>query len=346
MILKSRFAAAGLSALFLLAPCMARAGDKALAESLFQEGRKLLDAGKPADACGKFAASQRQDPSPGTLINLGKCNEAQGKTATAWAAYKEAESLARNMNRAEQEKLASERASELEGKLSRLTVNAPPGEIPGLIVRRGGTTLSSESLGVAAPVDPGEVEVEASAPGHETWKGKVTVGKANDNASIAIPSLVESGAAAPALAPIDGAAPAPAASPTPAGGDVTADTGKSSPTLGYVLTGVGGAALVVGGVFGYLASQQASDAKDDPALCPDKKCSAKGRDEIDSAEGKALISTIGVGAGLAAVGVGVVLILTSGGSAASKARAAAPRQARFIPIVSPSGGGFALGGAF
>lgn len=322
------------------APTRAHAGDKALAESLFQEGRKLLEAGKPAEACAKFGASQKQDPSPGTLINLGKCNEAQGKTATAWAAYKEAESLARNMNRGEQEKLAAERAAELEPKLSRLTINGPPATIEGLVVKRAGATLSVDALGAAAPVDPGEIEVEASAPGYQAWKGKVTVAENGASASIDVPALVKAPEAS-AGAAAGGEAPAGAT----ASGDVRADTGGRSPTLGYVLTGVGGAFLVAGGVFGYLASKQASDAEDDPALCPDKQCTSKGRDEIDSAKGKALISTIGVGAGVAALGAGIVLIATSGGSS-EKTAARPARSARFVPVVSPRGGGIAFGGTF
>jgi hypothetical protein len=334
----------------LLAPAAAHAGDKALAEALFQEGRKLLDEGKYELACQKFEGSQRQDPSPGTLINLAKCNEGLGKTATAWANYKEAESLARNMSRSEQEQLARDRAGELEPVLSRLQIDPPPTAVDGLVVKRGGVAMSIDSLGVAAPVDPGQYDIEASAPGYETWKGKVTVGKEKDNAKIAIPDLVKS--AEPATAP---SAPptTPEAAPPATGtsqGSVTADSaGGSTKTIGWVLTGAGAVALLAGGYFGYAASKQASDAENDSTLCPNKQCSPAGRDEIDRAKNKALVSTIGVGVGVAALGAGILLVVMSPSNkeqAVSSAKHRSKPSARFTPFTDGRNSGVMLSGAF
>src|SRR5215510_5077923 len=66
------------------------ARDPATAEALFTEGRKAFDAGRFAEACQKFAESQRLDPGAGTLINLAACREKTGEIALAWAAWKEA----------------------------------------------------------------------------------------------------------------------------------------------------------------------------------------------------------------------------------------------------------------
>src|SRR6185295_11820463 len=69
--------------------------DPAGAEKLFTEARKLLEAGKYAEACQKLADSHQLDPAVGTLLNLAQCYTKLGKTATAWATYQEAAAAAK-----------------------------------------------------------------------------------------------------------------------------------------------------------------------------------------------------------------------------------------------------------
>src|SRR5690606_30041935 len=69
--------------------------DKATAESLFQEGKRLMEQGQIEEACPKFQASMDAEPSVGAMLNLARCHELTGKTATAWAEYTEAANLAR-----------------------------------------------------------------------------------------------------------------------------------------------------------------------------------------------------------------------------------------------------------
>jgi hypothetical protein len=312
----------------------ARAGDKAQAESLFREGKKLLAAGKLSEACAKFAASQEQDPAPGTLLNLGKCHEGLGKHATAWNEYKQAEALARDMGRAEQEALALERVKAVEPKLSRLRVNPPRPSPDGLVVKRDGERIAESSLGQAVPVDAGSFTIEASAPGYEVWRQQVEVGPDADQKSVQVP----------ALSPIrrTEAAPRPSAATSQ---DVAADTGSSSKrTIGWALIGVGGAAVVVGGVLGFMVIQQANDAEDDPSLCPNKTCTAEGRKEIDSAETKATISTIAVGVGFVAVGAGLYLLMTSGKPPTESTRTT--HRVKVVPTSLRSGAGLAVEGVF
>src|SRR6478735_9605838 len=75
----SRFARRlGVVATLLFASARAGAAsptDQAKAEALFDEGRRLLAAARFAEACPKFAESQRLDSALGTLLNLGDCYE-------------------------------------------------------------------------------------------------------------------------------------------------------------------------------------------------------------------------------------------------------------------------------
>src|SRR5579883_326916 len=67
----------------------ATAEDKATAEALFNEGKRLMNERKFGEACPKFLASQKLDPGVGTQLNLAVCYEANGQTASAWATFKE-----------------------------------------------------------------------------------------------------------------------------------------------------------------------------------------------------------------------------------------------------------------
>jgi hypothetical protein len=294
----------------------ASAGDKALAESLFEAGRELMKHGKVAQACPKFAESQRQDPSPGTLINLAQCHEALGQTASAWAEFKEASTLARSKGRDSQAEFADDAVRRLEPKLSKLVIESPPTSVPGLVVTRDGIEIGSASLGTALAVDPGEHLIEAKAPGYESFSTKVTLRPDGDARSVALPTLAAPPAKPTPMTPTLAASPATAqAAPAPRAEEPKPDTeaGGSNHTLAYVVGGVGIAGVGVGVVFGLLAKSQADAAEDDPELCPKKSCSPAGRSEIDAAETKALVSTVGFGVGVVGIGLGAYLLLSGSG---------------------------------
>ncbi|WP_437762026.1 hypothetical protein WMF27_01570 [Sorangium sp. So ce281] len=339
-------AAVVLGSAALFAPSGAAAqgagGDATLAQTLFEEGRRLMEAKSYAQACPKLAESQRLRPGTGTLLNLALCNEGLGRTATAWGQFKEALFASKKEGNAAREAFAQEHIDALEPRLSKIQLNAE--NTPGLLVRVDGGDIPAAALGTPIPIDPGAHEVEATASGYTVWSTTVQVGESADLKAIAIPKLLP---VAPTSKPAG-----PQAPPASGGAGVRSGGGGLQPA-GFVIGGAGVAVLGVGAVFGILAAGQASDAEKDETLCPEKRCTPEGRKEINAAETKALVSTIGVGVGVAALAAGAVLVLTSGPSRAEGASAAAARQgsparvhARIVPLIGPEGGGVGVLGAF
>ena len=170
-----------LAVLFLslaMAPAV-YAGDEAssgknLAQSLFEEGRRLMDAGRYAEACPRFADSERLEPGGGTVLNLALCYERLGKLALAYTTYNDALSQAIADRRRDREDYARERIAALAPRLPRITVRMA--ERPsGFEVRLDGTRVPDSALDTAMPVDPGRHTLDGAAPGRPPWQAVVTL---------------------------------------------------------------------------------------------------------------------------------------------------------------------------
>jgi hypothetical protein len=166
----------------------AHANQKAAAESLFQEGKRLMDQGDHEKACPKFQASLKAEPSVGAMLNLARCHELVGKTASAWAEYEDAAGMAARTGQSEREEGARERAARLLPLLSKLTINVsdPP---DGLEVTRGTEVVPAGSYGAAIAVDPGTYTIEARAPGRTPFSETVNVGPNADTKTVDVPTL-------------------------------------------------------------------------------------------------------------------------------------------------------------
>jgi len=182
---------------------------KVAAEALFDDALKLMRAGKHAEACPKLEESQRLDPGIGTLLYLGECYENVGRTASAWASFREAASRAGAEGQSERLKSATERASRLEPKLAYLTIQVAHEvrAINGLSVRLGQTVIGAELFGTATPVDPGSTRIEVGAPGYASFSATLTV-EAGNRYEFNVPVLSQQPAAVPAAT--GGEAPPPA----------------------------------------------------------------------------------------------------------------------------------------
>jgi hypothetical protein len=279
----------------------------AAAEALFSQARELFDAGKIGEACEKFAESQRLDPSPGTLLNLARCHEEEGKTASAWSEYLAAKRAAKSSGRDSLAEESARRAAELEGKLSHLTIEVTA-EVEGLKITRNDDELAPATFATKLPVDPGTYTISAEAPGYEPWSSEVVV-KHGEAASLTVPALVAR--AAPAEAETDEGTAEAEQSVVVDPSTAPADP-NGAPVAAYV---IGGAGLVVTGVglaFGAMASGAYKSADE---ACPlHTACSDEAMKDRDSAGTYALVSTVAVPVGLAGLATGIILWATHGGT--------------------------------
>lgn len=170
------------------------ASDSALAQSLFDRGRELLDAGRTSEACELLAESYRLDPGGGTLLNLAVCLERSGKLASAYARFSEALSQAIRDERADRKEIAEEAIRDLGPRLSRLTVEVPPeARASGLEIRVDETSFAPSAWGHPTPIDGGEHIIEARAPGRRAWSSTFEIAPERERRVVAIPVLSSAG---------------------------------------------------------------------------------------------------------------------------------------------------------
>ena len=240
------------------------------AEALFQEGRKLLAAGKTTEACARFRESYALDASSGTLLNLARCHEMEGKTATAWTEYQAAARLSRSQGRADRAAVAEENARSVDARLARLTWTAAK-PAPGLEIVTEAGTIHENGLGVAVPVDPGVHQVKVAAPGHRPWATTVEI-KDAEQRTVEIPPLeVEpTPAQKPPIATVAAAKSPPALVSASRPGEIPVPRRSS---LDLYLAGGGGIGLIAGTVIwsvAYAKFQSAKEACNQGAGCTDR----------------------------------------------------------------------------
>jgi hypothetical protein len=300
--------------------------DPAAAEVLFRSGRDLVAKGNHAEGCAKFDASFALDPSTGTLLNIAKCHERDGKLVSAWADYQRALTLNIATQGAERraglERIAKEGIAALEPRLPkvRIAIADPPA---GLKVLRDGSEMPTASLGEALPMDPGKHEVSASAPGYRTETREVELGEGK-TATLEI-ALVKEGERGGEAAP-------------PARGGV--------PVWAWV---TGGAGIALSGASIYFLTEDLAAISELKSQCStnaagDWSCKPGYDPAADNArKNRSLGLFIGLGsAGVIAIGTAVVGI-------AQARRAYTPPAAASVslsPWAGPQGAGIVAQGGF
>jgi len=330
-----------------LAFAEASAGQKAAAESLFDDALKAMKSGHFAEACPKLEESERIDPAIGTLLYLAECYEKTGRTASAWATFREAASAAQAQGETERTRKAAERADRLQPTLSKLTLKVVPetAQIASLRVTRDNVVIAKTLFGVALPVDPGKYHIVASADGYQSYEADIEVLGNADSKALEIPALAQS-----TTAPVAAAAAVPATQNAPPASAQTAPPPPNPPpasgsnglrTAAYVTGALGVVSLGVGTYFGVKAISKNNDAKDH---CPaGNTCNdPAGESLTNDAQSAATVSNITIGIGAAFVVAGVVLYLTS----APKEKPANSAHLEMHPLVGRDLAGIGFGGAF
>ena len=241
------------------------------ANLLFDEGRKAMAARDYAQAISKLQQSQKLDPAVGTLLNLAECYAILGRSASAWAAYRDAASLARATKQIERERYASNKAQELEPKLSRLDLNVKAeARVAGLVVTRNGVEVPEALFGSPIPVDPGAQHIEATAPGYQAWKFDVDVAEAGGRVQVEVPALAVAAAeSAPPAPPPKALAATPVVVPSAAAPDEPATVSSSSSRRTLAWAGaIGGVVIAGAGIYFYNDGR----SKIDDANCPNQIC--------------------------------------------------------------------------
>lgn len=257
--------------------------DAAAAEVLFRAGLAARNKGDWNTALSKFKASMDLDPAVGTLINIAKCHEHEGKLAAAYSDLKRALVLNRGTPGAQRKKELERTARglliDLEPRISKLTIVVR--ERPnGLKITRDEMDVVA-ALGDALPVDPGVHEIQASAPGFVEEKHTVT--------------LVEGESATVELS-------------------LVRKTVSKRQVATYVAGGVGVAGLVLGGVMGAVViskkGEYDANCGESGGFVHSLDCTKAGLAVVEAAKTPSLLSTIGFGAGIAGGVTAAVLMAT------------------------------------
>ncbi len=172
--------AVGLALAFVVGTCNAYAEPtrREQAETLFNEARSLVDAGRDAEGCPKFEASFALHPSASTMINIARCHERQGKVATAWQDYQRA--ITSNKDTPDEQRrkalldIAQQGLRALAPRLPKLRIVIPDAPT-NMEILRGETRIPPAALFQDLAVDPGRHEIRVRAPGYHPETRLVTL---------------------------------------------------------------------------------------------------------------------------------------------------------------------------
>ncbi len=283
-----------------LAQTSASESTNVLAETLFQQGRALMEAGMFELACPKFAESYRIDRGLGALLNLAVCHERQGRVSSARAEFVEAAAQARRLGDADREALAERRANELSPRVPHVSFQFRPAAAPDTRIVLDGVTLTKSAWESPLAIDPGPHAVSAHVSGKKPIDLTFSIGDGETKAVVLGPFVDET--PPPSNASYE---PAPASF-------------WSNRNVAAVVTG--GAGLVGVGLGTYFGVRTFALKSERDDHCDAKHfCDPRGLELDSNARDAALVSTIAIGVGTALIAVATFLVMTAPPKSQSRA---------------------------
>jgi len=308
----------------------ASAAETAAARALAVEGLKLAQAGDCASAVPKLERAEKLYHAVVVASRLGECYVSVGRlvegTETLRKLLREPQpadatpALSKALDRAQRALDAAK------PRIAGLTVKVAA--VQDMSVRLDGVLVPSALVDTEIPTDPGEHNIEVSAPGFLKSSTHIKVADA-EKKNVTL-TLTRDPNAAVVVAPPDAAPRSVAQSPASSGPQPTAPvvepraapTHPPNHTTAYVSLGVGAAGLVTGGVLGVLTLGQHKTLHDQ---CPNDVCPSDKQADLASAKKLGTLSTIAFGVGGAGLVLGTVLLFTTGSGTTDRA-AAAPKS--------------------
>jgi len=289
----------------------AGADSLAAARSLFAEAVHDEEAGRFSDALEKFLRVREVRDTAPVEYRIGSCDEGLGKSAAAYAAYRQAIALGQGDSRnLEVVRGAVDRLDALGRRVARLTLVLPDRAPADADVRIDNASVARAAMTQPVPVEPGPHVVTVTATGSPPFRSEIFL-PAGAQASMTVSIFSPSALASPS---------APSVAPRSTSGRRTA---------GFVLAG-GGATVVAAAAILLVGRQD--DIATLNRTCPRGVC-RPGTDEgaVESTRDRALVEgPLAAGlavAGTAMAGIGAYLVLSGHDGQGSPSAAVGPLAA-------------------
>jgi hypothetical protein len=298
-----------------------RSADVAAARELAIEGLKLAETGQCIPAVDRLSRAEKLHHAPIVLGRLGECEIAIGRIVDGTEDLRRLlrEVVPSNPTPALVKALARAQGvlDQSKGRIALLNISVRE-PATNVTVTVDGQLVPQALFDRGRPTDPGEHNVEATAPGYLKASRVVNLTpgekqELNFRLTLAPESPVNPKAATATVGAHKSQVPRQPSSKTPQNttdnSSVSNEARTESPsyTPSYVLWSVGAASAAVGGVFGFLALKGKRDLD---KSCTGNSCPPSSQSQLDSARRDATLSTVllATGGGLLAVGTVVYLV--------------------------------------